>query len=440
MIRLKTRLALFNLLSKLAVTLLLIVFLPWVIERINLRHVDNDLVQKREQVISLIRRIGIYPFISSDTTIAFGSYNILKEEFISLERTILNEELNDIEVSDRMIEDEEINYRVLNYTIMVDGQKYLLEIGRSLKSIQSSEKNIYRVILVFLILVILITFIIDLQYNRFLLRPLGKITDKLKGISDPLSFDRTPVKTTTSDFYILDNALTELMRNIGELFEKEKEITDNVSHELLTPVSVLRSKLENLLIRDNLDQDISGKIEESLKTLYRLQSLVNSLLFIARIESRQYLMEDTFNLNEILKEVVGEIKPIAEDKGVIINEEMDQDYQLKAANKSLIFSMFSNVINNAVKNTSPGGDMTVKSYISGHYFNVTISDNGRGMSKEQIDKLFSRFKAKVSSQEDGTGIGLAIAKTIADFHKIVVSVTSEKEKGTSFSFIFPENS
>jgi signal transduction histidine kinase len=102
--------------------------------------------------------------------------------------------------------------------------------------------------------------------------------------------------------------------------------------------------------------------------------------------------------------------------------------------------MFSNVINNAVKNTSPGGDMTVKSYISGHYFNVTISDNGRGMSKEQIDKLFSRFKAKVSSQEDGTGIGLAIAKTIADFHKIVISVTSEKEKGTSFSFIFPENS
>jgi signal transduction histidine kinase len=440
MIRLKTRLALFNLLSKLAVTLLFIVFLPWVIERINLRQVDSDLVRKREQLINLISRIGIEPFNSSDTTVAFGSYNILKEEFISLEKTILYEDLNDIEVSDRMIEDEEISYRVLNYTITVDGQKYLLEIGRSLKSIQSSQRNIYRVILLFLILIILITFVTDLQYNRFLLRPLGKITEKLKSISDPSSFDRTPVRTTTSDFYRLDKALTELMKNIGELFEKEKEITDNVSHELLTPVSVLRSKLENLLLKDVVDPEISGKIEESLKTLYRLQSLVNSLLFIARIESRQYLMEDTFNSNEVLKEVICEIKPIAEDKGVIINEEMDQDYQLKAANRSLIFSMFSNVINNAVKNTSPGGDMTVKSYISGHYFNVTISDNGRGMSKEQIDKLFSRFKAKVSSQEDGTGIGLAIAKTIADFHKIVISVTSEKEKGTSFSFIFPENS
>ncbi len=151
-------------------------------------------------------------------------------------------------------------------------------------------------------------------------------------------------------------------------------------------------------------------------------------------------MEDTFNTNEVLREIVDEIKPIAEDKGVIMNEEISQDYRLKGANRSLIFSMFSNVINNAIKNTSSGGHVTIKSFISGNYFNVTISDTGCGMSKEQIDKLFSRFKAKVNSQEDGTGIGLAIAKTIADFHRIVVSVTSEVEKGTSFSFIFPENS
>ncbi len=68
---------------------------------------DNDLVQKREQIIGLIGRIGIEPFISTDTTVAFGSYNILKEEFVSLEKTDLKEELNDIEVSDRIIEDEE---------------------------------------------------------------------------------------------------------------------------------------------------------------------------------------------------------------------------------------------------------------------------------------------------------------------------------------------
>jgi len=75
------------------------------------------------------------------------------------------------------------------------------------------------------------------------LKPLRKITDKLKEISSPAKFDRTPVKTNTSDFASLDNALRDLMIQIDESFRKEKEITINISHELLTPVSVLRSKL-----------------------------------------------------------------------------------------------------------------------------------------------------------------------------------------------------
>jgi signal transduction histidine kinase len=438
MVRLKTKLALFNLLSKLVFTALFLIFLPWIIERINLRQVDNDLIQKREQTIRLIEKIGIEPFIYSDTADAFGSYNILKEEFISIERTSIEEELNQVEVSNRIIEDEEITYRVLNYTFIADGQKYLLEIGKSLTSIQSARKYINNIILLFLGFIILITLVTDLQYTRLLLRPLEKITNKLKGISDPSSFDNTPVKTTTSDFYSLDHALRELMKNIGELFEKEKEITDNVSHELLTPVSVLRSKLENLLLQEDIDPDISVKIEESLKTLHRLQSLVNSLLLIARIESRQYLREDTFYVNQVLREITGEINPVAEDKGVTLEEELEHDFQFKNANRSLIFSMFYNVMNNAVKNTPSGGRVTVKSLFLHNRFDVIIADNGKGMSPEKIDKLFSRFKSRIGSHEDGTGIGLAIANTIADFHEIIISVTSQVEKGTSFSFIFPE--
>lgn len=440
MIRLKTKLALFNLLSKLAFTALFLIFLPWIIERINLRQVDSGLIQKREQVIGLISKIGIEPFITSDTAGAFGSYNILKEEFISLERVDLKEDLNYIEIANRLIEDEEISYRVLNYTFIADGQKYMLEIGKSLTSIVSARKNIYKVIIAFLVFIIIITFLTDLQYNRVLLHPLVKITDKLEGISDPSSFDMTPVGTSTSDFYKLDQALRDLMRNIGELFEKEKEITDNVSHELLTPVSVLRSKLENLLIREDIEPGIANKIEESLKTLNRLQVLVNSLLLIARIESRQYLRNDNIYINEVLKENANEINPVAEDKGVELKEEFEQDFQFMKANRSLIFSMFFNVINNAVKNTSLGGIIIIRSHFLYNRFNVIISDNGKGMLKEQIDSLFSRFKTKMNVNEDGTGIGLAIAKTIADFHKIVISVTSEVGKGTSFSFLFPENS
>jgi signal transduction histidine kinase len=438
MIRLKTKLALFNLLSKLVFTAMFLIFLPAIIERINLRQVDNDLIRKREKTIGLIEKIGIEPFINTDTSDAFGSYNILKEEFISLERTNTEEELNHIDVSNRIIEDEEITYRVLNYTFIVDGQKYLLEIGKSLASIQNARKNINRIILAFLVFIVFVTLVTDLQYTRIILNPLKKITNKLNEISSPSKFDRTPVKTNTSDFASLDNALRDLMIQIDESFQKEKEITVNISHELLTPISVLRSKLENILLQKEIDPETANKVEESLKTLHRLQSLVNSLLLIARIESHQYLREDTFSIQGMLGEIIDELNPGAEDKEVKLTGDFIQDYVFEKANRSLVFSMFYNVLNNAVKNTGRGGNVTVNSIMVHGIFRVTFADTGRGMDETQLAALFSRFKARRDNDEQGMGIGLAIAKSIADFHKIVVSVTSEVEKGTTFSFIFPE--
>ncbi len=440
MVTLKTKLTLFNLLSRLAIMALFLIFLPWIIERVNLRQVDFDLIQKREKVIDLINRIGIEPFMNTDTTNAFGSFNILKEEFISLEKISSPEDRNDIEVSSRIIDDEEIVYRVLNYSFTVEGQKYLLEVGKSLASIQQARRNITRVLIVFLLVVIFITLLTDLEYARFILGPLGKITDKLKGISNPATFDKTPVKTSTSDFSKLDNALKELMTQIDEAFCKEKEITVNISHELLTPVQVLRTKLESLLLRDDVDSEIYVKIDESLKTLHRLQTLINSLLLIARIESHQYLRQDTFSILSVLREIVSELNPIAEDREILLKEEYQQDFNVKEANRSLIFSMFYNVINNSVKHTPSGGEVTLKSNLKHKLFTVTISDTGKGMTRAQMSTLFSRFKTRTGSESDGTGIGLAITKSIADFHGINVSASSEEENGTTFSFIFSQNS
>jgi signal transduction histidine kinase len=230
------------------------------------------------------------------------------------------------------------------------------------------------------------------------------------------------------------------MSRIDELFRKEKETTVNISHELLTPVSVLRSKLENLLIRKSIDPEIEAKIGESLKTLNRLQSLVNSLLLIARLESRQCLHEDSISVTEVLREVMEEINPVAEDSGIELNPDFENDLQFREANRPLIFSMFYNVVNNAVKNTPRPGEIIVKTLFTGNNFTVTVSDTGKGMTEAQMSTLFSRFKTRAENNADGTGIGLAIAKSIADFHSIEILVRSEISKGTVFSFRFPENS
>jgi signal transduction histidine kinase len=438
MIKLRLKLALFNLLSKVVFTILFLLFMPWLIERINLIQVDTDLMEKREKVINLISQIGIEPFVASDSGNVFGSYNILKEEFVSLERADLKEDANYIDVSPRMVEGEKIEYRVLNYSFLVDGKMYLLEIGKSLSSILHTKKNINTVMLVFLVSIITITFLTDLQYTRLLLIPLDIITNKLKGISNPSLFDKTPLVTTTSDFQRLDNAIREMMEHIDNLFQKEKEITVNISHELLTPVSVLRSKLENLLMKKELEMEISVKIEESLKTLHRLQSLVNSLLLIARIESHQYLKDESISVREVLNEIINELEPIAGDAGIELKQETEIDFQFEGANRSLIFSMFYNVLNNAVKNTPSDGEVNIRSFFLKDSFVISISDTGSGMTEEQMNMLFSRFRTRLDITSNNTGIGLAISKSIANFHGIEITVTSEIQKGSCFSFVFPE--
>ncbi|TFG88604.1 MAG: HAMP domain-containing histidine kinase, partial [Candidatus Atribacteria bacterium] len=385
----------------------------------------------------LISEIGIEPFITPETENEFGSYNILKEEFISLEKAELSEDLNFVEVAQQMIEDETIDYRVLTYSFRVDGIPYILEIGKSLSSINNTYKNVRKVILVFFFIFIVITLLSDLIYTRRILSPLKSIIKKLKATSTPSLFDRTPVRTSTYDFIQLDKTVSDLMSKIEELFEKEKEVTVNISHELMTPLSVLRSKLENMLLKKDLDSEVEAGIEESLRTLHRLKTLVNSLLLIARLEDRQYLKEDDINIGELVNEVTEELNPVAVDAGVAIQLTCSDNLIFIGANRSLIFSMLYNVVNNAVKNTPRDGRIEITVTEHEKKFEVTVSDTGNGMTQKQIDNLFSRFTNKVDPDDKGTGIGLAITKSIADFHSITISVISKPGEGSRFSFLFP---
>jgi len=438
MARLGTKLALFNLISKLIVGVVFMAFLPRLVERINIIQTDDELIDKRERVIDLISQIGIEPFITGDTATVFGSYNILKEEFISLEKTELEEDWNFIEITERIIDNETIKYRVLNYSFQINGETYLLEIGKSLESIEYTQRNISRIILLFLISIILITLIAELVYSGRVVHPLKLIRNKLRMTSTPSLFDNTPVKTTTSDFSQLDQTINELMKKINDLFKKEKEITVNISHELLTPISVLRSKLENILLQTDMDGELASKIEDSLKTLHRLKTLVNSLLLVARIESQQFVKEDSCEIRDLLSDIKEELEPLAVDKGVSLLFQPETSFLMKHCNRSLIFSMIYNVVNNAIKNTDKDGEVKIVFRFIDQVYDIAVNDNGPGISREQMENLFERFRKKLDPEKDNTGIGLAITKSIADFHNIKINVVSEPGKGTQFSFIFPK--
>jgi signal transduction histidine kinase len=436
MLKLRYKLALFNVLSKAAFGLLFVILMPVLLERINTIQTDNELIAKREQVIDLIAEWGL-EIMPGTYDATFGSYNILKEEYISLEPVADTLLWNFVEVAFRQVEDEIIEYRVLNYTFLIDGENYLLEIGKSMTSIRSTERNIRRLTIFLLVLFVVVTLLSDISYGARVVRPIEKIAERLHASANTLSYEQTENVSTTSEFAYLDLTISELMKKIRELFRKEKDITANISHELLTPIMVLRSRLENISMQSNLDEDTMMKIEDSLKTLHRLKTMVNSLLLIARVESHQYLRNETVRVHKLLDEIVQELIPMAEDKEIELVADFVGDNIYDNANHSLLFSMFYNVVNNAIKFTPPGGKVTVSAVSAKDGMVVSVADTGPGMDAVALERLFQRFRLGPQSKGQGSGIGLAIAKTIASFHNIRVEVKSTPGQGCTFFFIFP---
>ncbi|HRW63568.1 MAG TPA: histidine kinase dimerization/phospho-acceptor domain-containing protein, partial [Bacteroidales bacterium] len=338
-LKFKSKLALFNALSKVVIVTALLFIVPWIVSKITINETDDVLIHKLEHVTVLIDSLGIEEYIDMDADFrAFGSYNILKEEFISIEQLEKDTLIDIIQYSQRIIEDEVVDYRVLSYAIHENGNTYLIEIGRSIGTILRFEYNLKRFAFLFLLLIVLITFIIDQSFIQYLFIPFEKIVKKLKTANHPTSFDYTPVKTATSDFVYLDETINSLMKKIEAAFNDEREYISNVSHELLTPVSIIQSKLDNILSEAELPEKDLIKILDSKKTLRRLTNLVRTLLMMSRIENEEYILTEKVNVVNTLKNVIEEIEDKIAAKELELSLTLRETDFMFNGNENLLFT------------------------------------------------------------------------------------------------------
>lgn len=424
-------------LSKLGIVLLFVVLLPFIVERIASDYTNYNLKEQKEAVMESIARNGVNYYLDGDSS--YGSYTMLKEEYISLEPSPLLQ-IDTIETSRRLVEQDTLVYRVLSYTFQEDGKTYLLEVGKKLTSIHEYNRPLQRIALYLLIGLTIMSTIIDLLYTRYLLKPLQQIIkSKLVKQTFPFTKNATPVKTTTADFQYLDSSLISLMDQVREAFEKEREFTANASHELMTPISILKSKIENLMIQEDISDESLQKLSELMTTVSRLSRIVNSLLMISRIENDQYVLEEEVNVQALVQQVVSEIEDRIIGNEIKIEINLNESFLFKPCNKDLLFQLVYNLLNNAIKYNVPKGSIRITDgYTLEHRYELMISDTGIGISPADLPLIFNRFKkVHVQRSSGGYGLGLAISKTIANYHHIEIGVESELNQGTTFKLLFP---
>ena len=231
--------------------------------------------------------------------------------------------------------------------------------------------------------------------------------------------------------------ITELER----LESVRRDFVSNVSHELKTPLTAIRGYVETLLETDPIDGATRGRFLRKIRRQSnRLGALVSDLLTLSRIESSAEPPEEVLDLRSAAGEVLNLLGPASEERGLELVPEFPGQAVEVLGEEEAIRQALSNLVDNAVKYSSPGGRVSVRLQAENGRAVLEVEDEGPGIAGEHLDRIFERFYRvdRARSRElGGTGLGLAIVKNVARRHGGGVEVESERGRGSTFRLWLP---
>lgn len=436
--KLESKLILYNALTKGIIILTLGTIMLFFIDTISNQQLDVRLEDKAKNFVNKFSEKELSEELTSQKS--YTDYNILKEEYIFLQEAPNGLKKNSkpiYKTAYKVLANETSEYRIIIYPFSHQKKNYTIEIGQNSVVIERIKQTISIIAVSAILISLWISLIFEIFFNRLLFKPFYEIVaQKIKNVNNPLIYNHQLITTSTEDFRALDLSISALMNKVSSQILKEKQFIANVSHELLTPITILMARLENILNDNKLDHHDSEKIYNSIKTLNRLKSVVNSLLLISKIENNQFIKPDKFHISKVIKDVILELEDRIEMKEIVLKHHLEYHFRLEG-NESLIHTFFFNIINNAIKYNQLGGSITIKDKTSNEFYYVYIIDTGIGMDKDGQENAFNRFEKLESEQDESHGLGLAIVKSIAQFHKIDIEIQSKIGQGTTFILRFP---
>jgi len=229
-----------------------------------------------------------------------------------------------------------------------------------------------------------------------------------------------------------------MLDRIEELVKSIREMSDNIAHDLKSPITRIRGFAELALIHEENLEDYQAMASNTIEESDRLLDMINTMLVISRAEAGEGDFEfKTTNLSHMIKEACDLFAPLAEDKNIKFHKTIEEQIFIVADIK-MLQRAFSNLLDNAIKYTPENGKVSVIAFKENHQVIIKIEDTGIGIPQEYFEKIFERFyRAESSRTSAGTGLGLSLARTIVRQHKGDIFVSSRKGKGTVFSMTLP---
>jgi len=276
------------------------------------------------------------------------------------------------------------------------------------------------------------------------LRPVQGIMDEIEAITDSRSLHRRlAVPMTGDEMARLTLTVNGMLARLEQSFGSLHRFTADASHELKTPLMVLRAGVERALVHPGVPAEIMQSLDETLAQINEMTELVESLLTLARAdEGRAPLAVEESDLRDLLGDAVETAGMLGEDSGVAVTSSMPGHPVRLAVDRHRIRELLLNLVTNAIKYTPRGGTVDLSLTDQDDAVNITVRDTGIGIAPGDLPHIFDRFwradqARSRTGDRPGTGLGLAITKWIAEAHGGSITVQSRPGRGTIFTVRLP---
>jgi heavy metal sensor kinase len=272
------------------------------------------------------------------------------------------------------------------------------------------------------------------------LSPIDRITRLARRISAEDLGQRLDLRLPDDEVGRLAYTFDEMIARLDEAFRRQRQFTADASHELRTPMTVIKGQIEVALQRERDPQAYRRVLQAVNEEVDRMIRLVGSLLTLARADAGQIpIALEPVSLPDVVGAAIEQVRPLAGQRRVDLQISSSRPVTLRA-DDDLVLQLLLNLLDNAIKYTAAGGEVTVGWNADGRDVELWVRDTGSGIAQEHLPHLFDRFyrvdKAR-SRAEGGTGLGLSICRWIAEAHGGSISVDSSLGKGSTFTVWLP---
>ena len=330
------------------------------------------------------------------------------------------------------LEDEDEPVRVMCTAFrMPDGQYYELKLMISiLERDDMVEAMLWYLGALFLLFLICTSIGIQLVLKG-VFRPLHRLLDWLHCIQPGKEVPPLDNPTKIREFRQLSDAALDMGNRSYKAYEEQKQFIENASHELQTPLAIVRGKVELLAESEGMTEQQMEQLDEIYATLGRAVKLNKSLLLLSRIENGQYTEMEDVSVDEILDELLPDLMDIYEHKQVRLIRKREEQPFIIRCNHSLAQILVSNLVKNSLLHNREGGELQVLTTPT----SLVIKNTGG--APLDGEKLFRRFYHSIDGKKDSTGLGLAIVRSIARISSL--RLTYEWQEGMHCFLLVKEN-